>query len=466
MSVTHASGPLSKSSHGYFQMPRTPCTRVRKRFTIHPMRLGKNPPPNGIQPWIFDPAWILRARGIEPDAWQRDVLLSPRNRLLLNCSRQVGKTTVVATLALHRALICPGRPVVIIAPSLRQSMELFRQVVEGHQALGNPLGIRGRGLGRLDFANGSRVLALPGRAETIRGIGGVGLLVIDEASRVEDDLYKSVRPMLAATQGKLVALSTPFGRRGWFHEEWTGDNPWSRIRIPWQDCPRITQGFIDTESRSLGERWIQQEYGCEFVSGSGLVYPDFEKTLARQPEGECPGRLVGGIDFGWRNPFAAIWGTLLADGHLVLNGERVLAQTPLSDHARALPKGVSWWADPAGRTEIEELRRAGIAVRPGTNAINAGLACVTSRIRNGRLTIDPVKCPALIREFSLYRWPDEASGEASHESPIDADNHALAALRYLVMGIDRRPARSVPTAGIPAPQASFDPDLWTLLEDR
>ena len=430
------------------------------------MRFEKNQPPNGIQPWIFDPAWILRARGIEPDAWQREVLLSPQDRMLLNCSRQVGKTTVVAALALHRALICPGRPVVVLAPSLRQSMELFRQVLLGHQALGHPLGIRGRGLGRIDFANGSRVLALPGRGETIRGIGGVSLLVIDEASRVEDDLYKSVRPMLAASQGRLVALSTPFGRRGWFHEEWTGGNPWNRVRVPWQDCPRISQGFIDTEVRSLGDRWIRQEYGCEFVSGSGLVYPDFEKVVARQPEGDLPGRLVGGIDFGWRNPFAAIWGTLLANGHLCLHGERVLAQTPLSDHARALPKGVTWWADPAGRTEIEELRRVGMAVRQGINAIDAGLACVTSRIRNGRLTIDPVKCPALIREFSLYRWPDEASGEASHGSPMDADNHALAALRYLVMGIDRRPKQVEASPEKPAMQTPFAPDLWTLLEER
>ncbi len=430
------------------------------------MRLEKHPPPRGIQPWLFDPAWILRARGMEPDPWQRDILLSPTGRMLLNCSRQVGKTTIVAALALHRALICPGRPVVVIAPCLRQSMELFRQVVLGHQALDHPVAIRGRGLGKIDFANGSRVLALPGRAETIRGIGGVSLLVIDEASRVEDDLYKSVRPMLAASQGKLVALSTPFGKRGWFHEEWTGTNPWSRIRVPWQNCPRITPRFIDTESRSLGERWIRQEYGCEFVSGSGLVYPDFEKTLTCQPGGDLPGRMVGGIDFGWRNPFAAVWGTLLADGHLCLQGERVMAQTPLSDHARGLPKGVVWWADPAGRTEIEELRRAGIIVRPGINAIDPGLACVTSRIRNGRLSIDPVKCPALVREFSLYRWPDEASGEPSHGSPLDADNHALAALRYLVMGIDKRGTPSRPTSPQSAQTIPADSGLWTLLEER
>ncbi|MFO0929145.1 MAG: hypothetical protein U0736_19335 [Gemmataceae bacterium] len=45
------------------------------------------------------------------------------------------------------------------------------------------------------------------------------------------------------------------------------------------------------------------------------------------------GRRVGGIDFGWRNPFAAVWGTLDADDVLWLTGERYCSRTPLHDHA-------------------------------------------------------------------------------------------------------------------------------------
>ena len=40
----------------------------------------------------FDPGLILRAQGMIPDPWQRDLLLSPASRLLLNCSRSAGKT--------------------------------------------------------------------------------------------------------------------------------------------------------------------------------------------------------------------------------------------------------------------------------------------------------------------------------------------------------------------------------------
>src|SRR5438093_164350 len=52
----------------------------------------------------FDPARMLRAQGLPPDRWQSDLLVSPSRFLLLNCSRQSGKSTTVAALALHRAL--------------------------------------------------------------------------------------------------------------------------------------------------------------------------------------------------------------------------------------------------------------------------------------------------------------------------------------------------------------------------
>ena len=459
----------------YHRFMRRKSLKFRARFQDHPWipALPDNPSrenPLGqyrldvAEPWLNDPCLILRARGIEPDPWQVNLLRSTTDRLLLNCSRQVGKTTTIGTLALHQAMIVPNRPVVLLAPCLRQSRELFQQVLAGHEAIDNSIDIKSCTKDRIDFGNGSRVLALPGREATIRGIGGVSLLVIDEAARVEDSLYKSVRPMIAASNGKIISLSTPYGRRGWFHAEWTGPHPWTRISVPWTQCPRIRPEFIAEETQSLGERWVRQEYGCEFLSGSGLVYPDYEKALfsepidkskSRPPGNVLAGKLVGGIDFGWRNPFAAIWGHLGTDGHLRIFGERVLAQTPLCDHSKALPRNAAWWADPAGRTEIEELRRAGHAVRPGINALDAGIALVTSRIRTGRLSVVASTCPELVREFSLYRWPDEfAPGQSSRRiavAPIDADNHALAALRYLIMGIDRRAHHSSsPTfAGVP-----------------
>src|SRR4029434_3443645 len=93
---------------------------------------------------------------------------------------------------------------------------------------------------RLELANGSRIISLPGDEGTIRGFSGVAMLIIDEAALVADSLYYSVRPMLAVSRGRLVALSTPFGKRGWFHDEWHGAGAWQRLKVTAQDCPRIS----------------------------------------------------------------------------------------------------------------------------------------------------------------------------------------------------------------------------------
>src|SRR5207247_10515579 len=62
----------------------------------------------------LDPAAILRARGLAPDPWQRELLLARDRQILLNCSRQSGKSTVVAALTLHTALCTPNSLVLLL----------------------------------------------------------------------------------------------------------------------------------------------------------------------------------------------------------------------------------------------------------------------------------------------------------------------------------------------------------------
>ena len=86
-----------------------------------------------------DPGRIFRAAGMEPDPWQRDLLSSPAARLLVLCTRQAGKSETAAALALHTALFQPGSLTLLVSPSLRRSVELFRKVLHLHRALGRPL---------------------------------------------------------------------------------------------------------------------------------------------------------------------------------------------------------------------------------------------------------------------------------------------------------------------------------------
>ena len=219
-----------------------------------------------------DPARLLADAGLEPDPWQQAVLRSDASRLLLLASRQAGKSSVAAALALQTALLRPRSPVLLLSPSLRQSGELYRKVVDLFGALGRPMGVTAESALRLELANGSRVVSLPGDEKNIRGFSGVALLVIDEAARVEDALYCSVRPMLAVSQGRLAALSTPFGKRGWFHDEWHGAGDWQRVKITAEQCPRISPQFLAEERRALGERWYRQEYLCGFEDTVDAVF--------------------------------------------------------------------------------------------------------------------------------------------------------------------------------------------------
>jgi hypothetical protein len=213
--------------------------------------------------------------GIEPDDWQADFLSSGATRVLMNCSRQSGKSTVAAIRALHEALARPGSLTLILAPSERQAQELFSKVAGFYRQLGRashstPDSDRKTGMA-LD--NGSRIEALPGSSDrTVRGYSGVSLLIVDESARVLDDLYFAVRPMLAVSGGTLMMLSTPYGKRGVFYEEWTGGQGWERYEVPGSQCPRIPAEFLQEERRVLPSWVYRQEYECSFEETEDQVF--------------------------------------------------------------------------------------------------------------------------------------------------------------------------------------------------
>lgn len=210
--------------------------------------------------------------GISPDPWQGDLLRSSSPRVLLNCSRQSGKSTISGVLALHRALYHPGSLVLCLAPSERQSKELFGKIAGFYRTLHDaPPPESDRKLGMV-LPNGSRIEALPGSEKTIRGFSGASLLLVDEASRVDDGLYHAVRPMLAVSGGSLVMLTSPYGKRGSFYEAWSGGASWERYRVTAEECPRITSRFLEEERASLPGWVYRQEYECSFEETEDQIF--------------------------------------------------------------------------------------------------------------------------------------------------------------------------------------------------
>lgn len=238
----------------------------------------------------LNPAALAGQIGMDPDPWQNDVLRSDHPRILLNCCRQSGKSTTASLRAVHVAVYQPGSVVLLLSPSLRQSGELFRKCKAVYRGLGKPVKAEAESALTLTLENGSRLVCLPGSESTVRGYSGVRLLIVDEASRVDDELMTAIRPMLAVSGGGIIALSTPAGKRGWWWDAWSGSGDWKRVQITADDCPRISPEFLAEERRDMGEWLYRQEYMGVFTEAREQVFR----------EDDIQG-MTGGVGPDWSN---------------------------------------------------------------------------------------------------------------------------------------------------------------------
>lgn len=219
------------------------------------------------------PVSLAPAIGLIPDPWQTDVLGSHHPRILLNCHRQSGKSTVASVLGVHTVVYEPASTVLLVSPSLRQSQEIFKKCLVAYRGLGRPVVAEAENQLSLYLENGSRIVSLPGTEATVRGYSAVRRIIIDEASVVSDALYAALRPMLAVSGGSLIALSTPRGKRGWWWDAWeNGGSVWKRVKVTADHCPRIPEEFLAEELRIHGERMYLQEYFGEFVETTGQAF--------------------------------------------------------------------------------------------------------------------------------------------------------------------------------------------------
>jgi phage terminase large subunit-like protein len=241
-------------------------TRVDQRMTREPEALRR---------LRADPSRFLDDAGFRADPWQRDLLRANHPRTLLLATRQGGKSQTAAGLALKQAMLVPGSLVLLLSPTLRQSGELFKDKVKClYNALKRPVATVQESALTMELENRSRIVSLPGDEGTIRGYSGAKLLILDEASRIPDELYRTVRPMLATSKGKLIALTTPWGQRGWFFEAWHSQEQWHRIKITADQIPRISPEFLAEEKAALGEKFYLQEYFGSFESVVGALFTE------------------------------------------------------------------------------------------------------------------------------------------------------------------------------------------------
>lgn len=241
---------------------------------------------------MLDPVVMAEAAGFTTlDDWQRRLLCSRERRVMLNCARQVGKSSMTALLALHQALYTPHSLILVLARAERQSGELFKKVLDLYRKLDRPVAAVAETATTLTLTNHSRILALPGDESTVRSYSAVSLLVVDEASRVPDPTYYSVLPMLAVSGGRLITMSTPFGSRGWWYEAWRNREAegWLYIETPATECERIAPAFLAEQKRAMGQFWFDQEYMCRFLDSRSSAFRTEDIEAALTDDALLPG---------------------------------------------------------------------------------------------------------------------------------------------------------------------------------
>jgi hypothetical protein len=235
-----------------------------------------------------NPVLFARTLGITPDDWQKTALQSQSNRLILCCSRQSGKTTVTSIIAVHHAIFNDNSMVLIISRTWPQAKEIFKRISTFYKQVDFAPKSTTDSVHRLELANGSRIIALSGaQPNSARGYSGVSLLILDEASHVVEETYDVVRPTLAVSGGRIVLLSTPHGRRGFFFDSWEeATDPrrenlegWEAIQVTAEQVPRISDEFLAQEREKYPAWFFDQEYGCIFHTNVSNVFRDVETVF-------------------------------------------------------------------------------------------------------------------------------------------------------------------------------------------
>ncbi|MBN2860882.1 MAG: terminase family protein, partial [Sphaerochaetaceae bacterium] len=193
-------------------------------------------------------AHYVASLGFKPFLWQSAVLTSHHKRKHINGSRQSGKSTIVSSVPCHTAKFYPGSLSIILAPTEKQATEDILKVKDFIASDPYFPDIKRDSQDEIALANKSRIIVIPATERSARGYSKPMKIVLDEASRIPDIVYKSgVRPTLTDNPTcELYAISTPNGKSGFFYEA-SQSARWEHyeIRSPWEVDSRDQMNLIE-----------------------------------------------------------------------------------------------------------------------------------------------------------------------------------------------------------------------------
>ena len=288
-------------------------------------------------------------------------------------------------------------------------------------------------------------------------------------------IWTVIQARLGYRQGRCLLSTTPYGLNWLYTDIYrlaeAGDPDYFVSQYASIMNPGYPKAEFERARKTMDERTFAMRYKGEFRKMAGLVWPELsgwicqldEVAEAHKKALETPESIkwVGGIDWGYNNPFVALSGFVDRDDVLWLYSERCLSQTLLAEHAQHLDKQTTYYADPSGKQEIAEMISLDVTTQSAINDVAMGIERVTNRGKSGRLRISP-ECRNLISEAETYHYKEDT------DKPVKEQDHCCDSLRYLIMGVDGKPEPKVITLsfGVQSGETSDGEDMMMTEDPR
>lgn len=230
--------------------------------------------------------------------------------LVLCWSRQCGKSVFAEIMLLEYMLTRPGTFSAYVSPTFSLGKKVFSEMLK----LLNQTGmIRRSNAGDLtiETINDSTLKFFSiESAQSIRGHTVSGILIIDEAAYLPDALPNGeepwanvLYPLTKARNPKVLVISTPAGRRGFFWDFWNraekGEKGLACLKRTIMDDDLATPEQVEDLRSSMPEAAFRQEFMVEFMDDSVSYFKGFDKCFTDTLMFN-PARTYIGVDFSAR----------------------------------------------------------------------------------------------------------------------------------------------------------------------
>lgn len=378
----------------------------------------------------------------------QDIIALDEHRFRVICSgRRFGKTVLSTEEIKGKAVYKPSR-ICYIAPTYQQSRDIAWQMLIKEL---EPIIVK-INESRLELTvrteDGDKSYIFLRGWESIETLRGqqFDFLVLDEVAMYRNfwlNWQEVLRPTLTDTKGEAMFISTPKGFNHFYdlYNLENEDKDFKSFNFTTYDNPHIPKEEIDTARDQMTEDRFAQEFLADFRKTEGLVYKEFDRQKhLYENEDVVEGssisvvKTMGGIDFGFTNPCAAI--TVKKDkyGKYFVSEEWYKTKqtdAQIADYVAAL-KWNECYPDPESPSGIAELQKRGVNIREvlkGKDSIRNGINVVRELFKQNRLFIHK-SCQNLIWELETYSYPEKKNNHNEEENPIKENDHAVDALRY------------------------------------